>query len=214
MIRCAKRSAFDFFAAPLFGRRGVPLLELLQNCNSCPENSLLLPDKPKSADGLGGDALPLADLPGKARICLGSAAVGGISGVSGNAFEDSLMGRVFWISSACVAVALLIGAAVAHDPTKQVEPVAFVEGYAEPELGSATELEVGDTGSALATAAFGLSALQPETFNSQIVRDIIEASPLAYGEKDRLTAKLIAAQAGRAELPEVLEDIRISLAVE
>ncbi len=176
--------------------------------------SLFSPYKPKSADGAGGDALPLADLSGEVRIRLGSAAVGSISGASGNAFEDSLMGRVIWISSACVAVALLIGAAVADDPTKQVEPVAFVDGYAEPETGSAAELEVGKTGSALATAAFGLSALQPETFNSEIVRDIIDASPLAYSEKDRLTAKLIAAQAGRAELPQVLEDIRISLAVE
>ncbi len=124
------------------------------------------------------------------------------------------MGRVFWISSACCAAALLIGTGIAVDQAGQIEPVALVDGYAQPEVGSATELELGNTGSKLATAAFGLSALQPETFNSEIVRDIIEASPLAYGEKDRLTAKLIAAQAGRAELPEVLEDIRISLAVE
>lgn len=124
------------------------------------------------------------------------------------------MGRVFWMSGACVAVALMIGAAALHGPTEQIEPVLYTDGYAQPDTGSATDIEVGDIGSALATAAFGLSALQPETFNSEIVRDIIEASPLAYGEKDRLTAKLIAAQAGRAELPQVLEDIRISLAVE
>ena len=70
------------------------------------------------------------------------------------------------------------------------------------------------TGSALSTAAFGLSALQPETYNGEIVLDIIDASPLESGEKDRLSAKLLAAEAGHARLPDVLEDIRLALAVE
>ena len=59
-----------------------------------------------------------------------------------------------------------------------------------------------------------MDALQPETFNVEIVQDIIEASPLDLGEKDRLMAKLFAAEAGQAELPRVLTDIRVSLAVE
>lgn len=124
------------------------------------------------------------------------------------------MGRVIWISSGCVAVALLIGAGIAGDPSDTAESVALADAYAEPEVASASGLEVGNTGSALASAAFGLSALQPETFNGEIVRNIIEASPLTYGEKDRLVAKLISAQEGRGELPRVLEDIRVSLAVE
>ncbi len=127
------------------------------------------------------------------------------------------MGHAVWISTAVVVAALGAGAGVlSNRDARDVEPLAFVEMPAEPEPETtrATELVVGSTGTALATAAFGLSALQPETFNSQIVIDIIEASPLAYGEKDRLTAKLMAAKAGRAELPRVLEDIRISLAVE
>ena len=70
------------------------------------------------------------------------------------------------------------------------------------------------TGSALSTAAFGLSALQPETYNGEIVLDIIDASPLDGSEKDRLSAKLLAAEAGHARLPDVLADIRLALAVE
>ena len=70
------------------------------------------------------------------------------------------------------------------------------------------------TGDALSAAAFGLSALQPETYNGEIVLDIIDASPLDGGEKDRLSAKLLAAEAGHARLPDVLEDIRLALAVE
>ncbi len=173
-----------------------------------------MPDNLKSADGFGADALPLAYHPQWCQICLGSAKIEVIRSVCGNAFEDSLMGRVILIASACVGIAILIGAGIADSNRDSAEAVAFADAYAEPEVGSATDLEIGDTGSALATAAFGLSALQPETFNSEIVRDIIEASPLAYSEKDRLTAKLLSAQAGRGELPQVLEDIRISLAVE
>jgi hypothetical protein len=78
----------------------------------------------------------------------------------------------------------------------------------------AVELSPRVTGSALSAAAFGLSALQPETYNGEIVIDIIDASPLDMRDKDRLTAKLLAAEAGHAKLPDVLEDIRLALAVE
>lgn len=124
------------------------------------------------------------------------------------------MGRVVWIAGgvtgACMALAI-----VAYDNRQRdAESVAFVDDRSVTDWGTVEEVSAGPTGSALATAAFGLSALQPETFNRQIVMDIIEASPLGYGEKDRLTAKLMAATAGHAELPSVLEDIRVSLAVE
>lgn len=125
------------------------------------------------------------------------------------------MGRAVLISGISLAIAIALGLAVQLDRNESVEPLAMVDSTVLPNAeDAAAPFEVGSTGSALATAAFGLSALQPETFNGQIVRDIIEASPLGYGEKDRLTAKLIAAEAGRSELPRVLADIRVSLAVE
>ncbi len=124
------------------------------------------------------------------------------------------MGQAVWIASATAVAALVVGSVVFVDRRENIEPVAMLEAEAAPEIGEAAQLEFGSTGSAIATAAFGLSALQPETYNSQIVIDIIEASPLGYGEKDRLTAKLMAAEAGHAKLPSVLADIRISLAVE
>ena len=124
------------------------------------------------------------------------------------------MGQVVWMSGLAVVIALLVGAGIATERETAAEPVAYVDTNVEPQAAPTTDPAVGRAGSALATAAFGLSALQPETFNSEIVRDIIEASPLAYGEKDRLTAKLLAAEAGHAELPRVLADIRVSLAVE
>lgn len=123
------------------------------------------------------------------------------------------MGQAFWISGLLIAVAIAVGAGLKSGAQDVAEPVSFLEEEA-PAYGDAQRLGDGSTGSALATAAFGLSALQPETFNSEIVLDIIEASPLAYAEKDRLTAKLIDATAGRAELPQVLEYIRVSLAIE
>ena len=123
------------------------------------------------------------------------------------------MGRRVWIAG-MVAIALAAGTGLVADRSDRVEPVALVEMQALPELGAPIQLETADAGSALSTAAFGLSALQPETYNGEIVLDIIEASPLGYGEKDRLTAKLKAAEAGNAELPQVLSDIRVSLAVE
>ncbi len=124
------------------------------------------------------------------------------------------MSQTVWISGLLVVVAVFIGAGLQSGGNSAVEPVSYVEEPPVASFDDASRLEDGSIGSALATAAFGLSALQPETFNGEIVLDIIDASPLEFAEKDRLTAKLIAAQHGRAELPRVLADIRASLAVE
>ncbi|MEO1538013.1 MAG: hypothetical protein AAFR73_09805 [Pseudomonadota bacterium] len=124
------------------------------------------------------------------------------------------MGRAVWISGSVLAFALALSFAIQINSNKKAAPVALVDTDTQFGPLEQTRVEIGSPGSALSTAAFGLSALQPETFNSQMVRDIIEASPLHYGEKDRLTAKLMAAEAGQAKLPRVLEDIRVSLAVE
>jgi len=52
-------------------------------------------------------------------------------------------------------------------------------GYAEPLIGDAAQLTISNPGLALSSAAFGLEALQPETYDGEIVLDIIQASPLA-----------------------------------
>lgn len=124
------------------------------------------------------------------------------------------MGQSVWILGTVLVAVLVVAAGLQPGSPDLSEPIAFTEDHVLPARGDLERLENASTGSALATAAFGLSALQPETFNSEIVLDIIDASPLAYGEKDRLSAKLFAATSGNAELPRVLEDIRISLAVE
>lgn len=121
------------------------------------------------------------------------------------------MGQFVVVAGIAVAGAVVIGlTAFTGEPIRD-EPAQYVR--AEP-AAAPVVLDDSATGSALATAAFGLSALQPETFNADIVRDIIEAAPLDNGEKDRLTAKLSAAVAGHADLPHVLSDIRTRLAVE
>lgn len=94
-----------------------------------------------------------------------------------------------------------------------VEPVS-VEQVSLKDPVATPVMSVGSAGSALASAAFGLDALQPETYNGEIVLDIIDASPLAGTEKRRLAAGLEAAEAGRADLQRVLSDVRYALAVE
>lgn len=68
-------------------------------------------------------------------------------------------------------------------------------------------------GSALSAAAFGMSALQPETYNGDIVTDIIKASPLAPDQKLKLQGDLRAAEAGHQNLSQVLTNVRNALAV-
>ena len=69
------------------------------------------------------------------------------------------------------------------------------------------------SGSALATAAFGMSALQPETYNRDVVVELIQASPLSQSDKSRLTGYLQSAEAGTEKLSVALTNIRIALAV-
>ena len=75
-------------------------------------------------------------------------------------------------------------------------------------------VEFRESGSALAAAAFGLSALQPETYDGDIVLEIIHASHLNATEKEELTAVLLAAEEGQGDLVNVLQDVRVALAVE
>ena len=124
------------------------------------------------------------------------------------------MGHFFWISSTAVAGAIVFSLSTLPEAEQGGRQNQVATSYLAVQPEENGIVTVGTSGSALATAAFGLDALQPETFNVEIVQDIIEASPLDFGEKDRLIAKLFAAEAGQAELPRVLTDIRVSLAVE
>lgn len=123
------------------------------------------------------------------------------------------MGQLFWISGLFSAVALLLGVWTVH-PDKGVASADEVFGaFAAAEIAEPQVLVVGDAGSALATAAFGMSALQPETYNGELVFDIIDASPLTRAEKRALFSNLIAAEEGRADLDRVLAEVRVALAL-
>ena len=82
------------------------------------------------------------------------------------------------------------------------------------QLGEPLIVELREDGSALAAAAFGLSALQPETYDGDIVMEIIHASHLNATQKKKLTAVLLAAEEGQGDLVNVLQDVRVALAVE
>ena len=122
------------------------------------------------------------------------------------------MGQVIWISglAGAAVIALLIGAGGALSPAGEQYETA----YAEPDIGAPVQLTLGSDGSALSAAAFGMSALQPETYNGEIVLDIIQASPLTDDDKVRLASNLRAAESGQRELASVLADVRFALAVE
>lgn len=125
------------------------------------------------------------------------------------------MGHVIWISGAATAMAIVLGISVAG-PDHSEPAVAQVErtAYVQPAIAEPSSMTVGSAGSALATAAFGMSALQPETFNGELVLDIIEASPLADEEKSQLFASLRAVENGQTDLDVALEEIRVALAIE
>ena len=123
------------------------------------------------------------------------------------------------LAAASVAVAgTIFGVSLLAGERQQTERVRVEPTSVSPEVGSVSAvspvMSVGSAGSALASAAFGLDALQPETYNGEIVLDIIDASPLAGTEKRRLAAGLEAAEAGRADLQSVLSDVRYALAVD
>lgn len=130
------------------------------------------------------------------------------------------MGRVYWITSVAAASAVIFGLNQAIP--EQAEMVAkaqparadVIVAEALPKIGKAEHLPFGQDGSALATAAFGMSALQPETYNGDMVASIIAASPLEEVEKVQLTSNLQAAESGNADLHMVLSDVRSALAVE
>lgn len=124
------------------------------------------------------------------------------------------MGQIIWIMAGAAAVGAVIGLTSLNNQ-EQVS--------ADPDLVAASNLdadgepiveEVGSVGRALSAAAFGLAALQPDTYNGELVIEIIDASHLDEAEKSELVAELAAAEAGRADLDTVLEDVRVALAVE
>ena len=119
------------------------------------------------------------------------------------------MGQTALISGS--AAALLAIWAVTSFAAKDVETVTYETAYVEPDIGEPKVLDL-SRGSALATAAFGMSALQPETYNGELVIELLKASPLADEDKARLVASLNAAEAG--ELPAILADVRTALAIE
>lgn len=124
------------------------------------------------------------------------------------------MGQVVWITGvvASAAVVWAVASSGAENPTELVHAELTVA-YAEPEIGEA-EAFPASSGSALAAAAFGMSALQPETYNGEIVMEIIKASPLSSDEKSRLSRELAAVDAGQADLSDVLFNVRMALALE
>lgn len=125
------------------------------------------------------------------------------------------MGQYLIIGAAAAGVAILLGLS---GGVPQAEPQKTVSVSLSPHVSSglvATSVEeVGTTGEALAAAAFGMSALEPETYNGELVVHLIEASPLEDTIKDDLVAELEAAEAGQADLNDVLADVRVALAVD
>lgn len=125
------------------------------------------------------------------------------------------MGQIIWILAGAAAVGSVIGLTalsnqeptmVSYEATDQSEHAMTAEVQEVAQFGS--------SGRALAAAAFGLSALQPDTYNGELVLEIIDASHLDEIEKQELAADLAAAEAGRADLDDVLEEVRVALAVE
>lgn len=125
------------------------------------------------------------------------------------------MGQFIWILAGAAAVGSVIGLTALNN--QEPELVSYNSAAHSAPVTSTDSQNVSDFGSsgrALAAAAFGLSALQPDTYNGELVLEIIDASHLGEAEKQELADELAAAEAGRADLDEVLEEVRIALAVE
>lgn len=125
------------------------------------------------------------------------------------------MGQAIWIMAGAAAVGSVIGlASISRGGSDMVQPDVAQDAeqvaWAEP----APREDFNPSRSALAAAAFGLAALQPDTYDGALVLDIIHASPLDDARKTELADDLAAAEAGRADLDEVLQDVRVALAVE
>ncbi len=123
------------------------------------------------------------------------------------------MGQVVWISGAVASVAIVWAVASSGADSPETLNKNYDVASADTDNGKTAEFP-STNGSALATAAFGMSALQPETYNEEIVMDIIQASPLNEADKSRLAGDLVAAGAGTADLSDVLSNVRVALAVE
>lgn len=122
------------------------------------------------------------------------------------------MGQFLWILAGAAAVGSVIGLSALSN--QEPELVSYTA-TAPALVADAQQFdEFGSSGRALAAAAFGLSALQPDTYNGELVLEIIDASHLDDAEKQELAAELAAAEAGRADLDDVLQDVRIALAIE
>ena len=167
---------------------------------------------PFSADRYEPHALSLADLCLVSVSSLSRPETMGMNSAKCNADHKGLqMGQTAVIAGS--ATALLAIWVVTSLADKGVEASDHSIAYAEPEIGHAKTLEL-RSGSALATAAFGMSALQPETYNGELVIELLKASPLADEDKARLVASLNAAEVGKGDLPSVLADVRTALAIE
>lgn len=124
------------------------------------------------------------------------------------------MGQFIWVLAGAAAVGTVIGLSkYSHQERVVGEASASVMEEANVQDETAA-IDVGSRGSALAVAAFGLSALHPETYNGEMVIKIIDASHLDASAKRALERELEAAEAGRADLDVVLADVRVALAVE
>lgn len=125
------------------------------------------------------------------------------------------MGQIIWIMAGAAAVGAVIGlSALSGQDVERAATGPSISDGAAPILYAPRVEPVSTSGQALAAAAFGLSALQPETYDGELVLEIIDASHLGAAEKRELADDLAAAEAGRADLDDVLEDVRIALAVE
>ena len=121
------------------------------------------------------------------------------------------MGHIIWISGMVSAMAVIW--AVSSGDTETSGPDIYQTAYVEPDIGE-PEILTGSTGSALATAAFGMSALQPETYNGELVLALIDASHLTHSHKMKLTDDIRAAEAGQINLAQVLSAVRVALDVD
>ncbi|MDA8585691.1 hypothetical protein N9L47_05380 [Rhodobacteraceae bacterium] len=119
------------------------------------------------------------------------------------------MGQVLWISGLAASMAV-VWTVASSGPDSEVQETNL--SYMAMERVEPEEPQVPNR-SALATAAFGMSALHPATYDRNLVIDIIQASPLSQSEKTRLNGYLDEAAAGDENLSVVLRNVRIALAV-
>ncbi len=122
------------------------------------------------------------------------------------------MGHIIWASSFAAVAAFVFGITTGDSDADGAPVERSV--VAETPTAPAEVTGNGSWGSALASAAWGMSALRPETYNGEIVIDLLEASPLSESDRDAFEADLAAAELGRADLDEVLADIRMALALD